>query len=290
MKRISFIFILLVPCMVSFAQSDYPLGEAYGKKICELPKETILEQAQLEIIYQHLTDDPEINKTEEEYDILMVGKKYALYKGYYRHKHDSILQHRNQTKVTNKEYYTIFYSIESGYVAKSTYILKHLFTGKIEVHESMLPDFYIYEEPRLDFKWKLTEGTRMVCGYQCKKATCTFRGRKWTAWYAPNIIRSQGPWKFSGLPGMIMLIEDSKREHVFTATSVRKGNKNCLISKYDQNEIKTNRRWFNKAKQNYELGPLDHLKAAGVTITNTDGSEAKLPKKRPFVFNPIEKE
>lgn len=74
MKRISFIFILLVPCMVSFAQSDYPLDEAYGKKICELPKETILEQAQLEIIYQHLTDDPEINKTEEEYDILMVGK------------------------------------------------------------------------------------------------------------------------------------------------------------------------------------------------------------------------
>ena len=284
------LLLLSVLCLSANAQRSFPFGEAYGKRICEFPKETILEQARMEFIYRHLTMDPEINKTEEEYDILMVGKKYALYKGYPRHRLDSILQHRDKSKITNKDYHNLFYSLGDENASKTPYILKHIASGKIEVHESIMPDNYIYEEPKIDFKWKLSDGNRRVCGHPCKKATCTFRGRRWTAWYAVDIPQSQGPWKFGGLAGLIMLIEDSKREHVFTVISVRKGTKDCLISQFDQNDFKTNRKWFNKAKRNYEQDPLGQLKTSGVTITNADGSEAKLPKKRLYVFNPIEKE
>lgn len=48
----------------------------------------------------------------------------------------------------------------------------------------------------------------------------TFRGRHWLAWYSDLPI-SEGPWKFCGLPGMILRIEDSNHEHLFTAISIR---------------------------------------------------------------------
>ena len=289
MKILLLIFLLLSHLNVN-AQKKFPFGETYGKQKCELPKETILEQAQMEFIYNHLTLDPEINKTDEEYDILMVGKTYCLYKGYFQHRLDSVLQQLDRNNITNREYFDIYSKIDNEKMRSDSYIITHNFSGKIEVHENMTPDYYLYEEPLIDFKWKLVEDTRKVCGHTCNKATCTFRGRKWAAWYAVDIPQSQGPWKFSGLPGMILLIEDSKREHVFTAISIRTGTKNCLISQFDHGDFKTNRKWFNKAKKDHELNFFNNVRTTGVTIKNADGSDVQQPKKRPFVFNPIEKE
>lgn len=46
--------------------------------------------------------------------------------------------------------------------------------------------------------------TAEILGFDCRKATLQFRGREYSVWYAPDIPVSEGPWKFSGLPGMIL--------------------------------------------------------------------------------------
>lgn len=61
-----------------------------------------------------------------------------------------------------------------------------------------------YRQPRPKLQWTLREGRREILGYECLEAAATYGGRDWTAWYAPEIPLSLGPWKLSGLPGMIL--------------------------------------------------------------------------------------
>ena len=62
-----------------------------------------------------------------------------------------------------------------------------------------------------------------MCGYVCQKATTTYGGREWTVWYTPDIPVSAGPWKFQGLPGLIMAANDSEGIFSFNAITFRSG-------------------------------------------------------------------
>lgn len=70
-------------------------------------------------------------------------------------------------------------------------------------------------------EWHLESEFKNIDGYECAKATCTFRGRDYTAWYAPEIPLHYGPYKFHGLPGAIFELSDSKQEVRFLLKRVR---------------------------------------------------------------------
>lgn len=84
-------------------------------------------------------------------------------------------------------------------------------------------DNMMYSEPFPLQKWQLGKETKTICGYKCQKATCTWRGRTYTAWFTPEIPVSAGPWKFGGLPGLIMKISDSTNDYSWEAVAVNKG-------------------------------------------------------------------
>ncbi len=53
--------------------------------------------------------------------------------------------------------------------------------------------------------WELISGeTKTILGYKCKKAKLKFRGSEFTAYYTSAIPTTFGPWKFGGLPGLIL--------------------------------------------------------------------------------------
>ena len=62
-------------------------------------------------------------------------------------------------------------------------------------------------------KWTTINEKKMINDIECYKATTDFRGRKWEAWYAPSIPYSFGPWKFHGLPGLIISIHDESKRY-----------------------------------------------------------------------------
>ncbi len=80
-------------------------------------------------------------------------------------------------------------------------------------------DFYLYE-PVPKLKWKLLSQKKKVQNIPCLKATTHFRGRDYTAWYAPSIPVPYGPWKFGGLPGLILEISDAAKAVHFTAINI----------------------------------------------------------------------
>ena len=53
--------------------------------------------------------------------------------------------------------------------------------------------------------------TKEIGKFTCKKATASFRGRNYIAWYSPDIPLPYGPWKLQGLPGLILEAYDTNK-------------------------------------------------------------------------------
>ena len=69
--------------------------------------------------------------------------------------------------------------------------------------------------------WVMQNETKQILGYTCKKASCRFRGRTWTAWFALEIPIPDGPWKLCGLPGLILQADDEKGHFSFTCIGIK---------------------------------------------------------------------
>ncbi len=56
-------------------------------------------------------------------------------------------------------------------------------------------------------QWTMYDDEIQLLGYTAKKATTTFRGRNYTAYFTLDIPINDGPWKLFGLPGLILKAE-----------------------------------------------------------------------------------
>ena len=93
----------------------------------------------------------------------------------------------------------------------------------MSVYTEVSPNRMSYQEDLGEMNWTLEDGNEVICGYPCNKASTIYGGRKWTVWYTPDIASSAGPWKFNGLPGLVMAASDQESHHVFRAIVFRKG-------------------------------------------------------------------
>lgn len=77
-----------------------------------------------------------------------------------------------------------------------------------------------YTLPLQKLPWKLTKEKKEILGYAVQKATTSYGGREWTAWFANSVPLPFGPYIFGGLPGLILEVYDAEDEHHFTATGM----------------------------------------------------------------------
>ncbi|MEP7238613.1 MAG: GLPGLI family protein [Ferruginibacter sp.] len=78
------------------------------------------------------------------------------------------------------------------------------------VREKMTNEYIVTEEKTPIIKWTITNEVKMINNYTCTKAIAYFRGRDYVAWFTTDIAIVAAPWKFTGLPGLVMDIEDTK--------------------------------------------------------------------------------
>ena len=87
--------------------------------------------------------------------------------------------------------------------------------------QAVMSECGYYDEPFSDIDWLIVEdSTKTILDYQCIMAKTDYHGRKWTVWFTPEIPMQDGPWKFCGLPGLIMEASESSGQHSFTATGI----------------------------------------------------------------------
>ena len=95
-------------------------------------------------------------------------------------------------------------------------ILKTPAKGFISYHDDIAAEDYQYQENQLSFPWRITPAKKTIAGHECQQAYTAFGGRMWEAWFARDIAASDGPYKFYGLPGLILQIRDTHDHYVFS--------------------------------------------------------------------------
>ena len=105
---------------------------------------------------------------------------------------------------------------------------------------------YEYEEPFDNFIWQITSETDTIHDYVCQKAICDFGGRTWEAWFTMEIPISDGPYKFCGLPGLIINIADTQDHYSYKFLSIEKPSEPMMIYEVVEDRVKTTKKEFFK--------------------------------------------
>lgn len=71
-------------------------------------------------------------------------------------------------------------------------------------------------------KWEISSEKKKIGIYNSQKATVTYGGRNWTAWFTNEIPINDGPYVFNGLPGLIIAITDNNGDYNFGLVQVKK--------------------------------------------------------------------
>ncbi len=119
-------------------------------------------------------------------------------------------------------------------------------------------------------QWKIQAQTKKVGDYIVQKATASFRGRDYTAWFAKDLPGFFGPMKFGRLPGLILIIFDDTKEVIIKAKQISSYKGEVISIEIPEDPV--NRKEFLAIKKQYtkELG--EKLKAAFLRL----GSGAKV--------------
>jgi len=235
----------------------------------------------MECIYSYKVYDPELEDSRESYKILEIGRNFSKFSSYGSYRVDSIIRTDYPRGLTVNEYGRI----SKANKPSTESLVKNFKTDVLQSYDKVYMDYYVYEETIPDIRWNLESEVKEICGYTCHKATTSFRGRKWIAWYC-DLPQSNGPWKFGNLPGLILKVEDANREHIFEAISIRKSANSFGLKKF--NYQKTSRRKFNKALSDYKTNPAAFISGTPNAPKDNTGYDF-IPNNRMF-FNPIEKD
>lgn len=89
-----------------------------------------------------------------------------------------------------------------------------------------------FSDSLFPMKWIITNESRVFNGRVGYKAFTNFRGRIFTAYYDPKIPINDGPFKFGGLPGLIIKLYDNDRIWDYELSSLNK-----ILNRFRPNKI-----------------------------------------------------
>ncbi|NLA62054.1 MAG: GLPGLI family protein [Bacteroidales bacterium] len=226
-----------------------------------------LDNAYLKCQYEYIwKQDTLSGKTRDDLLILQVGENLSKCYSYYSNEVDSIMALPN-----GDELWTQIFEAElkkKGVAARNfprkrmrTYVYKNYPSGKMTVTDGVSLQDFIYEDELNAQQWEIKDSTKTILDYPCQMAACNFRGREWTAWFTTDIPVSDGPWKFGGLPGLIMEAYDKGNQYVFTIVGLQKLESEPIIF----------RESYLPAKRFEKTNRLDFLKANKASLMDLNG-------------------
>lgn len=220
---------------------------------------------QLKAKYDTRTD----NRYEELF-LLQIGNNRAFFASTISLKGDSVMA--NSGTVTNNPDGSITLGFKKGVVIPKTKLSFTIIQSNenVQYFRWVGMSLLTYKEPVIN-NWKLEDDSQVINTIHCKKAKVTFKGRNWIAWYTPEIPLPYGPYKFSGLPGLIVKITDETGDYDFelvkaVSDSQLKGKViNIKKSRYTE-AIETTQPKLKQALKNADANAAALLASYGTTI------------------------
>ena len=108
------------------------------------------------------------------------------------------------------------------------YIFRSVPKNEMTVYDKAGLDHGYYTEPLGEIQWEIGDSTKTILGYECVMAETDYHGIHWTAWFTPEVPIQEGPWKLTGLPGLILEASETTGQHSFIATGLENTNKEIV--------------------------------------------------------------
>lgn len=163
--------------------------------------------------YKFVTDSTKMDEVNSELMYLDVAKKGSKFYSQKKNIADSIHQDRVQKKMrdfTGIDYGSVPYVVEKSYPDFKIDFFNNLDMNKYKVSDNR------------SMNWKILPEKDKIGEFNAQKASLYFAGRIWTAWFVSDIPIQDGPYKFHGLPGLIIKIEDKTKSHSFVLKEIKK--------------------------------------------------------------------
>ncbi|MXV37192.1 GLPGLI family protein [Flavobacteriaceae bacterium Ap0902] len=263
---------------------------------------TLISAQQYQVIY-NLEYQPKLNSDKEVSEEVKLLIDYTHQVSYFQNLGEEKIKayykkYNDQVKAGTLDYSQVIEAPDYGFnfaFYKQTTKDSNLF------YEKILGDTYSYSYSE-DLSWKIKAETKDILGYKTQKAITTLGDREWVAWFSHDIPISDGPYKFEGLPGLILEVSSADNAYSFVAKSFTQTEEEIVLPK--STEIKRNALITYKKKllkkpslamQNRieNGGPMASISFNGKTISQKDIMDSMDEKVKEWILNhdnPIEKD
>lgn len=258
MKKLLVNFFLIVG-IVTFAQNKRFI---YEYKF--IPDSTNLEDLKTEMMFLDTTKD---------------GSKYYSYTVF---NSDSLMKVDLEKQLAATGSINVKSDMQKGSVRYS--VTKTYPDYKINLHRRLGMDAYNISDDR-KINWKISSEKEKIGEWNVQKAEADFAGRHWIAWFSTEIPIQDGPYKFRGLPGLIVKIEDKTGSHKMELKGIKNITGNVDINVFEVKEIAVNSKQFQKVLKEYENDPTKGIKqiqmgGTSIILTGKDGTSTKIAKEQ----------
>jgi GLPGLI family protein len=240
--------------------------------------------ANYEVTYrlEYSPDSTDINNKSTEHFYLFIGDEKSKFISVNKWVRDSMIvkmaknfngSHINMSKIKTPK--TKFYEI----------IFKDYENNQIKVSDRIGGDVFLYSENISPYIWQVNKDKKVINDFKVQKAVTEFAGRKYVAWFTEEIPIPQGPYKFEGLPGLIVQISDLENHYNFQLISFMelKGEKEIINFDNNKNYIKTTKKQLHQTKQDFFDDPISRI-----PFDLTPQDKRRIKEKYKKQNNPIE--
>lgn len=259
------------------------------------------DQVLARVRYTYINQDDTLRggKAQSENMLLFIGKNASLYTSYdklnYEIASDASDRAKRINRTGNGRPAVVIMDNTPSWMSETAYHY-YIKENKLFTKETVFFQSYLIEEKAPAIRWQITKDTLSFSGVFCQKATASYEGKNWIAWFAPNLPYQTGPWKLKALPGLIIeAYEENKRiyfqfagienakegDHLRISDVTKKpgagpGDYNAIdvsigldvgsayfenIIKLPRNAIKTTRKELDKLKAAFQKDPKGFRKA-----------------------------
>lgn len=234
--------------------------------ICFSQKLDIIDEVKYKGVYE-VSKPKGYHQAESEKFVLLVGDTYTSFIGETKMKYDSIRKKTSNIEILMSVVPT---GSNSGSLSKEIVLVSRT-DNMVTVLDKPAFKGMFYSE-KITSKWILYDQFKTINGLKCQKATIDYCGRSYEVWFTKEIPLSVGPYKFFGLPGLVVSVQDTNCLFHFELSSFEKIGYFKTINFSTDGAVKATKKELQNVYVNFLSNPQFTFEAAGVTMTAQDGS------------------